>query len=92
MTTIRILSAALFVTSIALTAPAQAQPAAADSAPMTSASMPTDCAKPMARHNHGADKGMPTTKSMSEPCAPAAAASSPKARVRHDHTRFHKNQ
>lgn len=85
MTTIRILSAALFVTLIALTASAQAQPMSGASTPMASASMPHDCARPMAKHDHSAEKGMPTPKSMSGPCAPAAAASASKAKPRHDH-------
>lgn len=87
MTTIRILSAAIFVASIALTANAQSQPMSGASAPMAGASMPHDCARPMAKHDHSAEKGMPTPKSMSGPCAPATAASASKAKAkaRHDH-------
>ena len=89
MTTTRILSIAFLVTSIALSAAAQDRPAAPAPAPMASASMPQDCVKPMARHDHAAEKGAPRAKSAS-PCAPVAAASAPKAK--HDHAKFHKNQ
>ncbi|MDP1532046.1 MAG: hypothetical protein Q8N44_20540 [Rubrivivax sp.] len=90
MIALRILFVALFAASIALTA--QSQPVAAASAPMTSALMPRDCANPIAKHDHGAERGLPTAKSMSGPCAPAAAASAPKAKLPHDHAKFHKNQ
>jgi hypothetical protein len=87
----RILSSALFITSLAVTAAAHAQSTAA-SAPMAIASMPQDCAKPMAKHSHGADKGMPMTSSKSGPCAPVASASPKKDKARHDHARDAKNQ
>ena len=89
MQTIRIVSLAVFVMTTALSAAAQERPAAA--APMASASMPQDCAKPMARHDHTVEKGSPRAQSAS-PCAPSAAASAPKAKLRHDHAKFHKNQ
>jgi hypothetical protein len=90
MTTIRILSAALFVASIALTATAQAQTGAAASAPMAGAATSADCPKPMAKHDHGADKGTPHPVSMSAPCAPTTSASAPKRGSRHDHAKFNK--
>ncbi len=72
---------------------AVAQTAAA-SAPMASASIPRDC-KP--KHDHGAERGMPTGASAN--CAKGAtsaedAASAPaKKQVKpHDHAKFHKNQ
>lgn len=92
MTTTRILSIAFLVTSIALSAAAQDRPAAPAPAPMASASMPQDCAKTMARHDHGAERNAPRAKSAAGPCAPGAAASAPKAKLRHDHAKFHKNQ
>lgn len=94
MITTRILSVAFLVTSIALSAAAQDRPAAPAPAPasMASASMPQDCAKTMARHDHGAERNAPSAKSAAGPCAPAAAASAPKAKLRHDHAKFHKNQ
>jgi hypothetical protein len=91
MTTVRILSAAIFASSMLMTGAVQAQPAPA-------ASVPQDCAKPMAKHDHGAEKGMPSAKTMSAPCAPMAAASkpadaasSPKKTLNHDHAKMHKS-
>ena len=75
MTFIRIFSTALIAVSAATPALAQQRPAQMASAPMAAASMPVDCAKPMARHDHGADKGSPQPKSKSGPCAPAKGAS-----------------
>lgn len=57
MTTIRNHFAVAFATSIAFAAAAQAQSAPATSAPMTGGNtMQHDCAKPMAKHDHGAEK------------------------------------
>jgi hypothetical protein len=61
-----------------------------------SASMPQDCSKMMSRHDHGADRNMPSSKSMG--CAQAtsdkasAPAKSKTAAGKHDHAKFHKNQ
>ncbi len=86
----------LLATSIGLavsSGAALAQQAGAASAPMGSASMPHDC-KPM--HDHGAEKGMPMAKSMNCPMGGETAASAPakkaKAKPRHNHAKFHKNQ
>ena len=96
MTSIRKLSVALFVSTLALTATAQDRPAGSAASPTPSTTTAQDCAEPMARHDHGAEKGMPMakSKSVSGPCAPAAAASAPKekAKPRHDHAKFHNNQ
>lgn len=93
MTMIRILSAALVVCLPALNAAAQSRPAEAAPAPATAAaSMPMDCAKPTARHDHAAEKGMPKTQSTAGPCPPAKAASASKSKSTHDHGKFHKNQ
>ncbi|MBI2752400.1 MAG: hypothetical protein HYX46_02635 [Betaproteobacteria bacterium] len=78
MTTIRNLFAIAFATSIAFAAVAQAQSAPAASAPMMGGNtMPHDCAKPMAKHDHGAEKGTPRPMSMTGPCAAGAAATAP---------------
>lgn len=49
-----------------------------------------ECVKPMARHDHGADRLTPTP--MSAKCAAPAQASvvKTKAKKGHDHARFHK--
>jgi len=90
MTTNHILSVAIFVASISLTAVAQEVPGASASSPRASASMPQDCAKSMPRHDHGAEKGAPRPMSSSGSCA--SVAGTPAAKPRHDHARFHKNQ
>lgn len=71
---------------------AQERPAAAPAA-ATAASMPMDCTSGgMKRHDHGAERNVPSSKSM--PCAPRAAASGAKSKAKptHDHAKFHKNQ
>jgi hypothetical protein len=68
-----------------------AQPAAAASAAMPPAAMPHGC---KAKHDHGAERGMPTGAAMN--CAKSAddAASAPakKKGKPHDHAKTHKNQ
>ena len=86
MNTIRILSSSFFVASLALTGVAQAQSAAA-APPSESASMPHDCAKPMTKHSHAAEKGTPVTTSKSGPCAPVASATTKKDKTKHDHAK-----
>lgn len=93
MTTTRILFASIFLASLALTAPAQAQSAASASA-SAAATMPHDCAKPVAMHDHAAEKGNPRPASMSDGCPPAkakstlsAASAAEKKRLRHIHAR-----
>lgn len=93
MTAFRTFSVALIVSLTALNAAAQSRPADMASAPATAASpMSMDCGKPIARHDHAAEKGMPKTRSTAEPCPPAKAASVPKSKSAHDHAKFHKNQ
>jgi hypothetical protein len=93
MTAFRIPSAALIVSWTALSAAAQSRPADIASAPTTTAtSMSRDCAKPIARHDHAAERGMPKTQAAAEPCPPVKAASAPKSKSTHDHAKFHKNQ
>jgi hypothetical protein len=87
MSTIRTLCAAVFAALIALSAGAQAQQATDASA--------SSSAKPMAKHDHAATKGMPAAHAMAG--SPAGAASAPEAgaskarkQVKHDHTKSHK--
>ena len=72
--------------ALAQQAPAQAA-SAADGAGM----MSHDCAKPMAKHDHGAERGMPTAQAAPCAVAPASGAKT-KAPLKHDHAKFHKNQ
>ncbi|MBP6318767.1 MAG: hypothetical protein KA431_11625 [Rubrivivax sp.] len=76
---IRTLIAPVLFASAALSAFAQTQPTSGASAPMSGAMMSTDCAKPMARHDHGAEKGMPRPMVRSGPCAASASATAPDA-------------
>jgi len=74
------------------TAYAADAPAAPDSGAATT--MPHDCGMPMARHDHGAEKGTPTPP-MAMKCAmatEAAVAATPKTKAKrgHDHARTHK--
>lgn len=92
MTTFRILSAAVIAFSLVSTAAAQSRPAEMASAPMSAAPMSMNCAKPMARHDHAAEKGMPKTQPTAGPCPPVVAASTPKSKSMHDHAKFNKNQ
>ena len=85
MNSIRILSSSLVFASLMLAGIAQAQSTAA--APSASASMPHDCAKPMAKHSHPAEKGNPMTTSKSDPCAAAAPATTKKDKTKHDHAK-----
>ncbi len=101
MTTNRTLcvSVAFFTMTLAGGAMAQTPPASvapAASMPTAGASMPHDCAKPIARHDHGVEKGVYAAKTRQAPCAatadtaatPAQAASTPAKRLKHDHTQF----
>lgn len=56
MTAIRTLIASTLFASAALAASAQPQPTAGASMPIGDAMMSHDCAKPMAKHDHGAEK------------------------------------
>lgn len=71
---------------------AQQPPAASDATPTASASVSRDCRKPMAGHDHLADKGI--IRPQSGPCAGKRAASGARtpAKPVHDHAKFHKNQ
>jgi hypothetical protein len=75
MSMIRNLFASLLVTSVAFGASVQAQPAPTASMPMGDHMKSTDCAKPMAKHDHGAEKGTPSPKS--GPCAAGTMATAP---------------
>lgn len=96
MTTIRTLCAAVLAAFIALSGTVQAQSAPAVSMPVADGTMARDCAKPMRKHDHGAERGTATPMARSAPCAvaaaapgPAAAASSARKPV-HNHSTFHK--
>lgn len=86
------LSLALAATFAAGTALAQDSKPAAAPAAAAAASMPMDCGSGMKRHDHGAERNAPSSKSM--PCAPESAASGAKTKAKpvHDHGKFHKNQ
>lgn len=91
MSKIHHLVAVLFST-LALAASAQAQQPMGASAPM-----PGDCAKPQAKHDHGAEKGTPRSLSKAGPCKtvtvasePAVAASASRKKPTHDHAKTHK--
>jgi len=68
MTTIRTLFVSALFASAALAASAQTQAAASASMPMVGAMVSHDCAKPMAKHDHAAEKGMPRPMAKSSPC------------------------
>lgn len=98
MSTFRTLFVSALFACADLAASAQTPPAASVSMPVGAATMSHDCAKPMAKHDHGAEKGMPRPAAKAEPCmgdtsatAPAASASAPKKQPSHDHAKFHKN-
>lgn len=97
MTTIRALAAAIFAASIALSGTVQAQSAPAVAKPMAGDAMSQDCcAKPVRKHDHGAEKGTPTPTATAAPSTAAAAASEPAAAASsakkpgHNHSTFHK--
>lgn len=69
------------------------QPAAPAASAAQAEHMMKDCAKPKAKHDHGAEKGTPTPmKAM--PCEASADAASVPARAKkkptHDHSKVHK--
>ena len=79
-----------FAIAVALwTSTALAQQAATEPASGAPAASSRDCTS---RHDHGAEKGMPKPKSAACADAPASSAAKHKARPRHDHAKFHKNQ
>jgi hypothetical protein len=90
MSTARKLVASLAFIAFAGSALAQPAPAAAASGPMSGGMMEKDCAKAVAKHDHGAERNAPRAKTA--PCAAAVPASGAKAKARHDHAKFHKNQ
>lgn len=96
MPRIHALAAALLL-PFTLSAGAQSLATPAGPTPMPSAAMSRDCASPMNRHDHGAERGIPAPKARPAPCMAESAASpevggpSPKKRPNHDHGKFHKN-
>jgi hypothetical protein len=89
MTTARNLVASLAFIAFASSALAQQAPAAAASGPMSGGMMGKGCAKAVAKHDHGAERGAPKATA---PCTPASKASGMKGKAKHDHAKFHKNQ
>ena len=77
MSTFRTLFVSALFASAALAASAQTPPAASASMPMGGAMMSHDCAKPMAKHDHGAERGTPRSAPKSGPCAPGMGAMAP---------------
>ena len=77
---------ALSTAAVAQEAPA---PTAAPAVDATS-TMPRDCTKPMARHDHGAERGTPTPMSGGCPMATSDTSAKTKAKLGHDHAKFHK--
>lgn len=95
MTTIRTLCAAFFATTLAWGAMAQTPSAPSASMPTAGTTMPQDCAGPVARHDHGVEKGVYAPKRGQANCAatataatPAQAASAPAKLRKHDHAGF----
>lgn len=88
--------AAMALFSVAATAQEAPAPAPAPAA-ATPTTMPHDCASQAMRHDHGAERGTPAARmtgcAVASPTASAAMAKAkakPKARLGHDHARFHK--
>jgi hypothetical protein len=96
MSTNRTLFAVIFAASVGLSGAAQAQSAPAAPAPAVDGQALHDCAKPTRKHDHGAEKGIPTPMAKSAPCTDAAAATLPAAagtaakKHGHNHSTFHK--
>ncbi|MES2098254.1 MAG: hypothetical protein V4569_00390 [Pseudomonadota bacterium] len=90
MFTARNLAASLAFLVSAGSVLAQQAPTAAASAPMSAGMTDKGCTKAGSRHDHGAERNAPSAKT--SPCPAAAPASGAKARAKHDHAKFHKNQ
>jgi hypothetical protein len=85
-----LLAIVLFTAGIAF---AQEAPAPAPAAPEAAPAPPAPCMVQGARHDHGAEKGMPTPKMSGCPMAAPTASAAPakaKAKPGHDHSKFHK--
>jgi hypothetical protein len=80
-----------FALALSTAAVAQGAPVSTPAPDAGAAStMPRDCTKPMARHDHGAEKGTPTPMSAVCPTATTASPAKAKSKPGHDHARFHK--
>lgn len=78
--------------AFATAALAQDAPVPATAAPLVAAARaPGDCAKTVARHDHGAERNVPSPKAAA-PCGPAKTKPKAKAVTGHDHGKVHKNQ
>lgn len=91
----RVLTVGAAVALAATSALSQPVQAATDAAAAAGVSSPDTCRRSATRHDHGADRGMPTPQSSA--CAGGTArAAVPAARAKpgpmHDHGKVHKNQ
>lgn len=75
MITVRNFLFTAFFFAMSLSMAAQAQPTPSASGPSASVMMSQGCSKPMAKHDHGADKGTPRPMAKSGPCTAASASS-----------------
>lgn len=83
-----------FIVALAFASAAVAQDApvpATVAPPVAAAPAPGDCARPMARHDHGAERYTPSPKAAA-PCGTVKARAKAKSVTGHDHGKFHKNQ
>lgn len=85
------MSARLLITSLSLAFAATTAFAQTADVPAAAASATQDCVPQKARHDHGAERGMPTPQ---KKCAPEkkTAKAKTKAVQGHDHGKVHKNQ
>lgn len=90
MKSVHIVLAALFAAGVSAGVGAQqAAPAAASAAAVK------DCKRQIPRHDHGAERGVPSSKAWVSGCPPepaASAAATRKPKPGHDHAKTHKNQ
>lgn len=70
---------------------AQERPIAA-TAQASRAEMPADCSAGKKRHDHGAERNLPSASSMACSTSAPASAAKPKSKPAHDHAKIHKNQ
>jgi hypothetical protein len=85
------MSARLLITSLSLMFAATTAFAQNAEAPAASASAAQDCVPQKPRHDHGAERGMPTPQ---KKCAPEKKTAKAKSNAiqGHDHGKVHKNQ
>ena len=97
MRTLTLTSASILL-ACSLATPAFAQPKRGDTSSVAAAAPPACEKTTIKRHDHGAERYLPTLSRRGDaaPCPPAAAASqgarSGAAKPAHDHGKVHKNQ